>query len=218
MREDAPLDDGRQYGCDVAIAVTGGTAVRTALIAAVTAHRRLVRQLAHDRLMRELDDARARLDNAAICLTEFGDRIRRVLEEWANHGREYFDESGWDAYGRLDELTDRMASEGERLAIRFGEAHPVTQSHYIPVRTALALQDFIRKEGGLNPDSAGWSRDERGRYGEELSRGFNGDRRQFVEAATASVGLASLPPETSEDSADDRALVITLRIAKRQRR
>jgi hypothetical protein len=212
MREDAPLMAGDNTVAIVAIAVTGGTAVLTALIAAVTAHRRLIRQLAHERLVKELEDARASLDHAAIGLSDFGDSVRRMLEDWANYGRASISQN---AYDRLDELSNRMAAEGERLAIRFGEDHRVTQSYYIPVRTAVALQDFIRTERGPEPESAGWSRDERGRRGEELSRSFNGARRQFVEAATAYVGLASLAPATSDDAAGDRELVLTLRIAKR---
>jgi hypothetical protein len=164
MREDAPLVTGDNTVAIVAIAVAGGTAVLTAVIAAITAHQRLIRQLAHERLVKELEDARASLDHAAISLSEFGDSIRRVLEEWANHGRAYFEERGWEAYGRLDELTNRMAAEGERLAKRFGEDHPVTRAYYIPVQRAVELQDFIRQEGGPEPESAGWSRDERGTH------------------------------------------------------
>jgi hypothetical protein len=129
-----PMEPDSNTVAIVAIAVTGGTALLTALVAAATAHRRQTTQLAHERLVRDLDEARKSLDEAAITLNRFFFTITDVVGDWIHR-----DHLAREKYAAAQERLAEVVIEGERLRLRFGVNHPVADSYWDAHETCRRL-------------------------------------------------------------------------------
>jgi hypothetical protein len=134
---------------DVAITVLGAVSVAVFIgyLTAVTTNRRLDSQLAHDRELRNVEELRSLLEDAAVLFADaisLGARVRVGFKA----GDPEFLVVGKEALGALVETGSRINHIGQRVTLRLGINHPVTRAH---VEARKAVRDFVKSIGEQAP-------------------------------------------------------------------
>ncbi len=156
--------------------IAAGTALAGALIAAITAGRRQKRQLAHDRRMRDLEEVRGVLDEAAQATAETTGAYLEACRFYVRYGtigaREH-DE-------RVDEARRRLTLLLQRLVVRLGEAHEVPQSFHQFYNRATEASERLTADRDAY--------EERESISDEALRALREARLDFLAKASAAAG------------------------------
>lgn len=163
--------------------VAAGIAIAVAILAAVTAQRRLRQQLAHDRELRDLEALRAVLDESASALAEATLALARLVRLWS---RRVPDEdprvSEASAAQRASVRAVRAAIY--RLAMRLPSNDPVVQK-FEQTYSALDVIAGLQQRLAPNEPYEQW-------YPQiqEASQRVEEHRQRFLEAAREKIGPA----------------------------
>jgi hypothetical protein len=112
-------------------------AVLAAAIAAYTAQRRLIAQLGHDRGMRDLEEIRRILDEAAHLAAKAVSQTENAYFSIQRNAQDQEDE-----VRRAKQLTEEMSAMHQRLRLRFG-GDPVSGSYFLAMlRLEQAVQSL----------------------------------------------------------------------------
>jgi hypothetical protein len=147
----------------VAIAVSGGVALVAAVLAPLTAHyrqrtalreesERLDRQLAHDRLLRDLAELRERVDEVVA----MGEAALSAVCT----ARLHFNDGDHESYGeelrQASECLGQYGFKERRVMLRTGRDHPLVDALAIFRQRVQALSDLVKSHadqgGNVPPD------------------------------------------------------------------
>jgi hypothetical protein len=181
---------------NLAIGVSGAVALIVAAIAAVTAHyrqraalnaeaKRLDKQLAHDRLLRDIEDIRARLDDTIDMAEAALSAVHEAHVKLDAGDRQACD----DQLKQAGECLGQYDYKERRVRLRIGQAHPLIgrlSEYRLAVRGLYELTVAAAGQGNAVPADA-W---------DAGMAGIDDAQTAVIEAAQESIG-ARLSPEGS---------------------
>jgi hypothetical protein len=164
---------------DVAVTVLGAVVIAlvTAVVTAVTTSKRLDKQLAHDRELKDVEELRSLLDAAAELSSDaLGLSSKAIL--LARHQERL---SGEQVKNDYRETIHEMIQIEQRIALRLGLDHKVTQGYYRTTDLAGAVMDRLKdfplsEEQGEEAFEAATSLEEASDHFVESSRRYVGSQ------------------------------------------
>jgi hypothetical protein len=173
----------------VAIIATAGTALLSALLAAITAHRRQAGQLEHDRRIDDLEVLRGVLDDAAIAIGQAGEAIVNNNSRYSTLGNERWkeDRTTWEAF---EAARGAIFHQDNRLAVRVGYSHPLQIAYRSLARTVNGAGSIWGEQDDEAKDKNPAQGEERFSY-EERRRRCGATTDRFIEMRTRFMRLAT---------------------------